>query len=500
MNSWLKVLLVYGILLGLSHATVAWLRDHARPLIKQTLILEEPTPANTHHQPPVIFFHGISGPREALVLLGKEFSIHGRKAILPNLYTFESAEEDGSLSDRALIFSEDWFAEHPDQVHLVGTTLGAAAAVEVATRYPGRIRSLTLISASLTQSFEMLGDYSLNRALYSLQSGGFWFLENLVPHFGAIHWIPGEHLHLKTWAETDLRGMEETLKALPVPALIIHGVRDFLVPSEAAQFHHSLIPRSRLILTDMDHSLHSAEGISLYSEISSYLESVEAGTFSPEPASPASSSGNSLTGKRFWWIAAIIFVGTKVSEDLATVAAGLLVSQGVLPFWAALLICFFGIVVGDTALYFFGRFAGIGLLRKRPFSWILKEQNVLDAEEWFQKRGLIVVVISRFVPATRLPVYVSTGILGVPPLKFISVLSLAALIWTPLIVGLTTLLGKPLLAIIETYEQWALPILIVFFLVITLLFKCIFPLVTRRGRRLLYRRWVRVRNFCTGLH
>ena len=50
---------------------------------------------------------------------------------------------------------------------------------------------------------------------------------------------------------------------------------------------------------------------------------------------------------------------TLLSEDLACIAAGVLVAEGRLPFAAATGACFVGIVAGDTALTLAGRLLGV---------------------------------------------------------------------------------------------------------------------------------------------
>ena len=61
-------------------------------------------------------------------------------------------------------------------------------------------------------------------------------------------------------------------------------------------------------------------------------------------------------------IAAFLFGGGFVSEDLTCVSAGVLVSKGSLPFWLAALSCTLGVWVSDSLLYFWGLLGRRGLL------------------------------------------------------------------------------------------------------------------------------------------
>ncbi len=451
-----------------------------------------PPPAPAPAPTTVVMLHGFFGVTDEMIQLAETFRQEGRTVYLPDLYSFSHDKGDYSLVDRMPGLESYLQQAGVNSAHLITFGLGGPAAVHFCNAYPDRVQSLTLLSASGTQKFELLGDYSLNKALYSLLSVFYWSLNHLLPDFGLIHQLPFEQENLRSLADIDLRPVEQQMQKIQLPTLIIHGLDDYLVPVQAARQHHALLTESELSVLDMSHALTDAVFPEVYSKINTFMTQVDSASFVPPGNDGSFQNDPVLTGHRFWFITGLVFIGTKFSEDLATVAAGLLVSRDILPFWVAVTVCFFGIVAGDTAIYFFGRFAGIGILRKRPLRWIISEQQVLDSEQWFENRGLAVIVLSRFVPATRLPVYMATGILGVPPLKFICVLCVAALIWTPLIVGLAAALGAPLLDLMEKYERWSLVILVGFFLTLTVLIKLFLPLATRRGRKLFFVRWHRL--------
>ena len=49
-------------------------------------------------------------------------------------------------------------------------------------------------------------------------------------------------------------------------------------------------------------------------------------------------------------------------------------------------------------------------------------------------RGMLIVV-SRFLPGTRMVAYIATGMLGYPWKRFALFMAMASVVWTPIIVG-----------------------------------------------------------------
>jgi membrane protein DedA with SNARE-associated domain len=125
----------------------------------------------------------------------------------------------------------------------------------------------------------------------------------------------------------------------------------------------------------------------------------------------------------------------------------LLIQEGVLGWWPGLLGCFVGIYVGDLGLWLLGRLAGRQLFER---SWIAPERlNTLG--HWFEDRGWIAIIAARFLPGTRLPLYVAVGMLGRHGWRFALWTLLAALVWTPLLVGGVALIGPDIVAV---FRDW----------------------------------------------
>ena len=157
----------------------------------------------------------------------------------------------------------------------------------------------------------------------------------------------------------------------------------------------------------------------------------------------------------FLYMLLIIF-STLLSEDLACIGGGLMVAQGMIGFWPAAAAAVMGIYIGDFSLYIAGRMMGNSVFNIPPFNWMIKKENVYSAEAWFQKKGPVILVLSRFIPGSRLPVYLSAGILKTGFWTFLLYFGLTALIWTPTFVWFSVFAGGELLTFYESYEEYAL--------------------------------------------
>lgn len=122
-----------------------------------------------------------------------------------------------------------------------------------------------------------------------------------------------------------------------------------------------------------------------------------------------------------------IIVATFILEDLATITVALLASRMVIDSPVALASVVLGTVLGDLALYAVARWAGHRPLARR---WLDKPAlaRVLD---WVRRHALVMVVLARFTPGLRLPVFAGAGTIGMPFLPFATTIVVTTLIWTP---------------------------------------------------------------------
>ncbi|MGH9312020.1 MAG: hypothetical protein ACRD09_00655 [Vicinamibacterales bacterium] len=132
-----------------------------------------------------------------------------------------------------------------------------------------------------------------------------------------------------------------------------------------------------------------------------------------------------------------IAVATLVSEDLTTAGAGLLVRSGELSFGAAFAACALGIYAGDLMLWGTGRVVGGRVL---GWPWIarrLPPSRARDLGTWIDARLPVLVLSSRFLPGSRLPLYVAAGACSRKRAAFAGWTLLAVLLWTPALLAIS---------------------------------------------------------------
>ena len=142
---------------------------------------------------------------------------------------------------------------------------------------------------------------------------------------------------------------------------------------------------------------------------------------------------------------------TFILEDPTTIGCGLLVADGRMAFTTAFLGVSIGIAVGDVGLYLIGRVLG---LRVVEWGWVA-QSNVDRAAVWFRSNIVSAVLLSRFVPGTRLVTYLAAGVLRAPFYRFVLVVLFASLTWTVLLMWLVIGLGELVLPILGR-ARWPL--------------------------------------------
>jgi hypothetical protein len=122
---------------------------------------------------------------------------------------------------------------------------------------------------------------------------------------------------------------------------------------------------------------------------------------------------------------------------------------------------------------------------------MIKSDDVARASRWFAAKGAVIVLTSRFLPGSRLPTYFSAGLLGADFRRFTLYLGLAAALWTPILVGVSALVGHKMFAYFDLFKQYGLWVLLATVLLLWLALKTVVPAFSPRGRRLLLSSWRR---------
>lgn len=178
-----------------------------------------------------------------------------------------------------------------------------------------------------------------------------------------------------------------------------------------------------------------------------------------------------------------------VSDDLAGIAAGILASEGLMPFGWGLSAALIGTYLSNLPIYLVARIGGIQMLRKRPFRWLINEAQLLQAEDLFRSHAVKLIFTSRILPGSRFPIYAAAGVLNYPFWKFLFYLLLAGGLSTLILVWGSMRLGEVVFEWLRVYEAYALPIVIGVVVVIWIVVKTLEILATRRSRLVFLARW-----------
>lgn len=148
----------------------------------------------------------------------------------------------------------------------------------------------------------------------------------------------------------------------------------------------------------------------------------------------------------------VIVVATFILEDVATVTVALLASHMVIDGTIAVAALVAGTILGDLAVYYVARRAAHFPLVAR----FLGGAGLRPVLAWLKRHALGMVLIARFTPGLRLPVFAGAGSLGVPVRGFVIVIALSTLVWTPALYWAASRLG---MSGLERYGMlsWALP-------------------------------------------
>ena len=155
-----------------------------------------------------------------------------------------------------------------------------------------------------------------------------------------------------------------------------------------------------------------------------------------------------------------LLIGFFLPGDSLLFTAGFLASQDILNIWILIPVCVVAAIAGDATGYEIGKHYGRGLFKK-PESRLFKPNNLLLAEQFFDKHGGRAIILARFIPFARTFVPVIAGISRMTYRHFASYNVFGGLLWGA---GLT-LLGFFLGSAIPSVDTYLLPVIAVILLI-----------------------------------
>ena len=466
--------------------------------------------------------HGVDGPREAEAQVGplprfrptvvvylhrvpwddqgsrlcealaKNPRVSVIEAFLPGFHTSSGDVPSHSMETNAAVVAA--LVEHYGikEYHVIGQGLGGVAALELTRAYPGRVRSLSLVSAPGAQEFEMMGNPLVNKLVYGFHGAFFWGVSRLTPNFGAADLLPWDRDYAKTVFDTDLSDSKKALREWRKPLYLLHGEDDWVTAVDTARYTAQLVPQARLDVVPGGRDAAFADVVATAAKLDAFMLAAEQAPAAPSAAPVSDPPVPTAQGARYWILMLIIVLCCLVAEDPTCLATGLLVGMGLIDFWSGAMACTVSIFIGDVALYSIGRFFGKQALTRAPLKWLLKPHQLDQWAGWFSTpRGMFVVVSSRFVPASRVPTFITAGILRLSPLRLGMLLFLAALVWTPVLMLIGLRWGPVIIEKLNEYHRIAGWIVVGMLLLLYFSTHWLLPALTWRGRRQLV---MKVRN------
>ncbi|MBU6375739.1 MAG: DedA family protein [Bdellovibrionales bacterium] len=127
-------------------------------------------------------------------------------------------------------------------------------------------------------------------------------------------------------------------------------------------------------------------------------------------------------------------LGVPIPEDITLIVGGLLSYYGLCNVWVMIAVCFLGVMIGDSAVFWLGAKYGRTLTKKWFFRKALPEERMDAVRAKFKKHGNKFIFAGRFLPGLRAPIFFSAGVLHLPFRVFFAFDGLAALVSVPTIV------------------------------------------------------------------
>ena len=164
-----------------------------------------------------------------------------------------------------------------------------------------------------------------------------------------------------------------------------------------------------------------------------------------------------------------LFIGFFLPGDYLLFIAGMVVAAAPEPFatplinliyWASLIAG--AAILGNIVGYWFGKKSGPYLFERKD-TWLFKKKHLIQAQQFYEKRGGTAIIIARFLPVIRTFAPIVAGIVKMDFKKFTFYNIVGAVLWSFSLVSLGFALGK------NKWVQEHLEYIVLFILLITTL-------------------------------
>ena len=151
------------------------------------------------------------------------------------------------------------------------------------------------------------------------------------------------------------------------------------------------------------------------------------------------------------WLLLQACVLPSVPEEIVTTTLGMLVAQDRIPLPLAFAAVLVGLLPANSAAVFIGSLGRSRIGHGGRLGRLLASREVNSALAAIRRHGPGLVLVTRFVPFVRGPIYLATGLSGLPVGRFFLLDALAACVQVPLLLWVGSRLGRDA----TMQEAWA---------------------------------------------
>lgn len=172
-----------------------------------------------------------------------------------------------------------------------------------------------------------------------------------------------------------------------------------------------------------------------------------------------------------------------IPSEVILLFAGFAASKVNLSIYLTVIFATLGSIVGALVLYYFGKKLGVDRLKTIVNSKVgkvlkLREEDVTNANNWFDRRGTKAVLLARFIPIVRSLVSLPAGINKMNIFKFTLYTTIGTFIWNSILVIIGNKVGEKWIYIASILDTYSYLILILLLISVFLVF--IFIYVKRK--------------------
>ena len=128
-------------------------------------------------------------------------------------------------------------------------------------------------------------------------------------------------------------------------------------------------------------------------------------------------------------------VGLPFPEDATLILCGFLISTQVVRPIPALITVYIGLLIADLTLHFIGKKYGRQVVTHRRFHKLISPERLSFLEEKFNRRGILIILLGRHVAGLRAQIFLVSGIMRMPALKFLVTDAVSSLFTMALMIG-----------------------------------------------------------------